>query len=76
MREIDKNKNKTGVLQNNKEKKVKKKRKSRLEFFRGEIEGLIKKGVSIRSAWKIINADLPEYAKISYDGFYKYIKKL
>jgi len=49
-------------------------KKSRMEYFRPEIEELIKKGVSIRSAWKIINADLPDYAKISYNAFFRFVK--
>lgn len=50
-------------------------KKSRMEYFRKEIEELIKKGVSIRSAWRIINADLPDYAKISYNAFLNFVKK-
>ncbi|SFP02447.1 hypothetical protein [Hydrogenimonas thermophila] len=50
-------------------------KKSKMEYFRTEIEELIKKGVSIRSAWKIINSELPDYAKISYMGFYNYAKQ-
>ena len=49
-------------------------KKSRMEYFRKEIEELIKKDVSIRSAWKIINADLPDYAKISYNAFFRFVK--
>ena len=49
-------------------------KKSRMEYFRSEIEELIKKGVSIRSIWKIINANLPDYAKISYSAVYHFIK--
>ena len=50
-------------------------KKSKMEYFRKEIEELIlDKKISIRSAWKIINGDLPEYAKISYAGFFNYVK--
>ena len=49
-------------------------KKSRMEYFKKEIEELIRKGVSIRSAWKLINADLPEYAKISYNAFFRFVK--
>ena len=49
--------------------------KSRMEKYKKEIENLISKGVSIRSAWRLINADLPEEGKISYNAFYHFIKK-
>jgi len=69
----------TGMLQDKQTNTVKNisnqtKKRSRMEYFREEIEDLIEKGVSIRSAWKIINADLPEYAKVSYVTFYRYVK--
>ena len=50
-------------------------KKSRMEFFKKDIEELIRKGASIRSAWKLINADLPDYAKISYNAFLNFVKK-
>ena len=43
--------------------------KSRMERYRVEITELVKKGVSTRSAWKIINYNLPDEAKISYNAF-------
>ena len=48
---------------------------SRMDYFKDEIEELIGKGVSIRSAWKIVNDKLPSHAKISYSGFYHYVKQ-
>ena len=49
--------------------------KSRMEKYKSKIENLILKGVSIRSAWRLINADLPEEGKISYNAFYHFVKK-
>lgn len=49
--------------------------KSRLGHFDNEIKELITKGASVRSAWKILNYDLPPYAKISYNAFLEYVKK-
>lgn len=48
--------------------------KSRMEKYRGEIKNLIDKGASVRSTQKIINADLPEEGKISYNAFYYFVK--
>lgn len=48
--------------------------KSRMERYRKEIEELIIIGVSVRSAWKIINADLPKGGKISYNAFYHFVR--
>ena len=48
--------------------------KSRMEKYKNEIENLILKGVSIRSAWRLINADLPEECKISYNAFYNFVR--
>jgi len=51
-------------------------KKSKMEYFKDEIQDLILvKKISIKSAWKIINIELPEYAKISYPGFYNYVKQ-
>jgi len=50
-------------------------KKSRMEYFRVEIEKYIKIGVNIKNVWKIINAKLPEHSKITYQAFYKYVKK-
>lgn len=49
--------------------------KSRMEKYRVEIEKLINIGVSIRSAWKLINANLSEDTKISYSAFYNFATK-
>ncbi len=48
--------------------------KSRMEKYKNEIQNLILKGVSIRSAWRLINADLPEEGKISYNAFYHFVR--
>ena len=48
--------------------------KSRMEKYKNEIENLILKGVSIRSAWRLINADFSEDGKISYNAFYHFVK--
>lgn len=48
--------------------------KSRMEKYRKEIENLIIKGVSIRSAWIIINSNVPEEGKISYTAFFHFVK--
>ncbi len=49
--------------------------KSRMEKYKKEIRNLILKGVSIRSSWRLINADLPEEGKISYNAFLHFVKK-
>ena len=48
---------------------------SKLERYRVEIEYLLDIGISIKSAWKIINHSLPEEARISYSAFFHYVKK-
>lgn len=48
--------------------------KSKMEKYKKEIENLIIKGVSIRSAWRLINADLPKEGKVSYNAFYHFVK--
>ena len=48
--------------------------KSRMKRYKKEIRNLILKGVSIRSSWRLINADLPEEGKISYNAFYHFVK--
>jgi hypothetical protein len=48
--------------------------KSRMEKYKSEIKNLIDKGASVRSTWKIINADLPEEGKISYNAFLHFVK--
>lgn len=47
---------------------------SRMTKYKDEIESLIMIGVSIRSAWKIINKQLHEDGKISYSAFYHFVK--
>ncbi|MBP9491038.1 MAG: hypothetical protein KBE77_06280 [Aliarcobacter sp.] len=49
--------------------------KSRMEKYRLEIENLIKIGVSIRSAWRLINVNLPEEGKISYNAFLHFVNR-
>ena len=49
--------------------------KSRMERYKNKIENLILKGVSIRSAWRLINADLPEEGKISYNAFLHFVNR-
>jgi len=49
--------------------------KSKLEKFKKEISDLIDKGVSVRSAWRIIIAEMPNNAKISYDAFLHFVNK-
>ena len=50
--------------------------KSKLEKYREEITDLVcNKGVSIRSAWKIVNYSLPEEAKMSMTAFFHFVKK-
>lgn len=51
-------------------------KQSKLEYFRKEIEELLKKEISIRAAWKILNYDLPAYAKTSYSTFYRFAIEL
>ena len=57
-------KNETGVL-----------RMRKMDYFKEEIEYLKNIGVSTLNIWKIINAKLPGYAKISQSAFYEYMKK-
>ena len=56
--------NETGVLQ-----------KRKMDYFKDEIAYLRNIEVSTRNIWRIINAKLPEYAKISQSAFYEYMKK-
>ena len=48
---------------------------SKFERYKIEIEYLLGIGISIKSAWKIINYSLPEEAKMSYSAFFHYVKK-
>ena len=57
-------KNETGVLQ-----------KRKMDYFKDEIAYLRNIEVSTRNIWRIINAKLPEYAKISQSAFYEYMRK-
>ena len=49
--------------------------KSRMEKYKGEIIELIKIGVSVRSAWKIINSKISDDGKISYTAFFHFVSK-
>jgi len=49
-------------------------KKSRLDRYKTEIKSLIDKGVSVRSAWSIINSELDQADKITYSGFFYYVK--
>jgi len=49
--------------------------KSKLERYKQEISDLIGKGVSIRSAWKIINSGFSLESQISYNAFFHFVKK-
>jgi hypothetical protein len=49
--------------------------KSKLEQYKTKIEDLIEKGISIRSAWKLINSELPSEAKMSYSAFVHFVNK-
>ena len=49
-------------------------RYSKMEKFRTQIMDYLKNGVSIRSAQRLINSQLPEEAKISYTAFYHFCK--
>jgi hypothetical protein len=64
--------------QKNNIKKYKVRSGSRLDPYYQDIKSLIEKGCSVRSAWKITNADMKEET-ISYTPFLvytnKYIKK-
>jgi len=49
-------------------------KKSRLDRYKTEIKSLLDKGVSVRSAWSIINSELDQADKITYSGFLYYVK--
>lgn len=49
--------------------------KSKLEKFKKEILDLIDKRISIASAHKIINSNLSDEAKISYNAFLHFVNK-
>lgn len=49
--------------------------KSRMEKYRYQIIDLIRRGASIRSTWAIINSNLPDEGKISYNAFLHFINK-
>lgn len=49
-------------------------KKSRLDRYKTEIKSLLDKGVSVRSAWSIINSELDQADKITYSGFLYYAK--
>ena len=49
--------------------------KSRMEKYRLQIIDLIRRGASIRSTWAIINSNLPDEGKISYNAFLHFVNK-
>ena len=49
--------------------------KSRIEKYKSEIIELIKIGISVRSAWKIINNKISDDGKISYTAFFHFVSK-
>jgi len=48
---------------------------SKFERYKSEIQYLLDIGISIKSAWKIINHTLPKEAHMSYGAFFHYVKK-
>lgn len=54
---------------------ARKKKESKLIYFKKEIEYYLEIGVNIKGTWRIINAKLPSYSKITYQAFYNYVKK-
>lgn len=48
---------------------------SKMNQHRDKIEMYIKKGASVRSAWSIIMADLHESQKVTYETFFRYVRK-
>jgi hypothetical protein len=49
--------------------------KSKLENYKKDITDLLEKGVSIRSAWRIIVYEMPSNKKISYNAFRHFIHR-
>ena len=49
-------------------------KKSRLDRYKTEIKSLLDKGVSVRSAWSIVNSELDQADKITYSVFLYYVK--
>lgn len=49
--------------------------KSQLEKYKSEISELLKKGVSIRSTWRIILHEMTPEKKISYNAFLHFVNK-
>lgn len=50
------------------------KRKSKMDNYKTQIIELLNKGVSKKSAWKLINSDALPSDKITYEGFLYFIK--
>jgi hypothetical protein len=50
------------------------KRKSKMDNYKTKIIELLNKGVSKKSAWKLINSDALPSDKITYEGFLYFIK--
>ncbi|MDY3205932.1 MAG: hypothetical protein RBR70_12750 [Arcobacter sp.] len=49
--------------------------KSRMEKYKIEITELINIGITVKSAWKIINNKISDDEKISYNAFLHFINK-
>ena len=49
--------------------------KSKFEKHKHEINDLLTRGASIRSAWRLVNSSLPTEAKMSYTAFFHFVKK-
>ncbi|QOP43632.1 hypothetical protein FJR45_06580 [Sulfurimonas sediminis] len=54
--------------------KIKIKRKSRMDNYKNQIIDLLNKGISKKSAWKLINSDALPSDKITYEGFLYFVK--
>jgi hypothetical protein len=50
------------------------KRKSKMDNYKIQIMELLNKGVSKKSAWKLINSDALPSDKITYEGFLYFVK--
>jgi hypothetical protein len=49
--------------------------KSKMNQYRDKIEMYLEKGASVRSVWFIIMADLKESQKVTYETFFRYVRK-
>lgn len=50
-------------------------RKSKMEKYKMQIKDLLSKGITVRATWKIINAEIPSYDKVSYAAFLNFVNK-